>query len=648
MPIALFGTRHRAQNQHPSTAAEEASPTEASHNSVQAAPAVDRGTGKEDAAHDDARFDSMDPILKNEESASPMLQKDSQQPPQAAAVQPIEINYRELLENSTTGIFTMAADGQFVQVNLAAARILGYESPEQFLSHPPQRFNNFYVESDRGEDYMRLMKENGEVREFESRVRCLDESVIWVEENIRLVPGSKSTPLRYEGTIQDITRRKDREAQLLRHAFHDKLTGLPDRTLFLERANRCMKRRQRRPSYWFAVLFLDLDRFKIVNDSLGHVIGDQLLISTARKLESCLRPGDTVARLGGDEFGILLDDIRDVSDATHVAERILQQLATPAILDGHEIYTTSSIGIALVSNSYERPEDLLRDADVAMYRAKALGKARFAIFDSAMHADGKNLLQLEADLRHAITNHEFRVEYQPVINLASGRIEGFEAFLRWNHPQRGLVPPSQFVPVAEETGLLVGLDRWVLGEACRQMYTWQKQFPMQSLLTMSVNLSARQFSQSDLVEEIDRIVRRSSLSPRCLRLELTERSLLANPDSTEAALLELKKQGIQLSLDDFGTGYSSLSHLHRFSFDALKVDQSFISQMDNVKNDEVVRAIITIAHNLNMNVIAEGVETAEQLTRLRALDCHYGQGYLFSGPLEASAVRDLMASKPQW
>jgi diguanylate cyclase (GGDEF)-like protein len=486
------------------------------------------------------------------------------------------------------------------------------------------------------------------VREFESRVRKADGSPIWIEENVGAVRDDNGTLLRYEGTMQDISRRKERESQLLRHAFHDKLTGLPDRTLFLERVNRCLKRRGRRPNYWFAVLFLDLDRFKIVNDSLGHVIGDQLLIATARKLESCLRPGDTVARLGGDEFAVLLDDIKDISDATHVADRILTLLSTPAQLDGHEIYTTPSIGIALISSTYHHAEDLLRDADMAMYRAKALGKARYALFDSAMYADGKNLLQLETDLRHAVQKRDFRVEYQPVVNLASGSIEGFEAFLRWHHPVRGMVPPSEFVPLAEETGLLVGLDRWVLGEACRQMHSWQSQFPTLPLLTMSVNLSSRQFAQSDLIGELERIIRRSNLAPHHLRLEMTERSLLANPDAAKATLLQLKQLGVQLSLDDFGTGYSSLSHLHRFSFDALKVDHSFVSQMNDEKNAEIVSAIITIAHNLNMNVIAEGVETAEQLERLRTLNCHYGQGYLFSGPLESGAVRELLASRPQW
>jgi diguanylate cyclase (GGDEF)-like protein/PAS domain S-box-containing protein len=557
-------------------------------------------------------------------------------------------NYREMVEQSSVGFFSVTPDDRIIHTNLAMARMLGYDTVAELLQKPPQRAVDFYFDAERYEEYSRQLRENGRVREFESRVRKADGSPIWIEENVGAVRDDNGTLLRYEGTMQDISRRKERESQLLRHAFHDKLTGLPDRTLFLERVNRCLKRRGRRPNYWFAVLFLDLDRFKIVNDSLGHVIGDQLLIATARKLESCLRPGDTVARLGGDEFAVLLDDIKDISDATHVADRILTLLSTPAQLDGHEIYTTPSIGIALISSTYHHAEDLLRDADMAMYRAKALGKARYALFDSAMYADGKNLLQLETDLRHAVQKRDFRVEYQPVVNLASGSIEGFEAFLRWHHPVRGMVPPSEFVPLAEETGLLVGLDRWVLGEACRQMHSWQSQFPTLPLLTMSVNLSSRQFAQSDLIGELERIIRRSNLAPHHLRLEMTERSLLANPDAAKATLLQLKQLGVQLSLDDFGTGYSSLSHLHRFSFDALKVDHSFVSQMNDEKNAEIVSAIITIAHNLNMNVIAEGVETAEQLERLRTLNCHYGQGYLFSGPLESGAVRELLASRPQW
>jgi len=550
-------------------------------------------------------------------------------------------------ETPFTGFFECAADGRFTRVNSTLAQIFGYQTPEEFIEDISFH-SNLCPDSEREEEYSRQLKENGRVSNWELQLAKSQHSSVWVEENARTVRDESGVLLHIEGTMQDISRHKQREAELMRHAFHDKLTGLPDRALFLERVERCIKRRARRQSYWFAVLFLDLDRFKIVNDSLGHSAGDQLLIAAAQKLESSLRPGDTVARLGGDEFAILLDDIQDLNDATSVADRIQHLFSEPSNLGGHEVYTSASIGIALISRNHDRPDDLLRDADTAMYRAKAAGKARHAIFDAEMHADGKNVLQLESDLRHALNNREFYTEYQPIVSLGSGRIIGFEAFLRWQHPTRGLVPPSEFVNIAEETGLLVAIDRWVLGESCRKMAAWQAQFPAQSLLTMSVNLSSRQFVQSDLLDELERILRRAGLSPRSLRLEMTEKSLLANPDSAQQMIERLNQLGVQMSLDDFGTGYSSLAHLHRFAFNALKIDRSFIARLDDTKNEEIVRAIITIAQNLNMTVVAEGVETQQQLSRLRKMNCHCAQGYLFSDPLNGDAALDLISRNPQW
>jgi len=552
-----------------------------------------------------------------------------------------------LFETSFAGLFECSPDGEFTRVNATFAQMFGYESSAEFLKYV-FNYSALSADSEREEEYFRHLREVGEVTGWETQFYHYDKRTMWFEVNAREVRDESGTLLCIEGAAQDISRYKTREDELMRHAFHDKLTGLPDRALFLERVERCIKRRARRQDYWFAVLFLDLDRFKIVNDSLGHSAGDQLLISAARKLESSLRPGDTVARLGGDEFAILLDDINDLADATSVADRIQYLFTAPTVIEGHEVFTTASIGIALISRNHQQPNDVLRDADAAMYRAKAGGKARFAIFDAEMHADGKNVLQLEADLRQALKNREFQAKFQPIISLGSGRVVGFEAFLRWQHPTRGMVSPADFVGLAEETGLLVAIDRWMLGEACRRMASWQARFPAHTLLTMSVNMSSRQFAQSDLMDEMERILRRAGLEPRSLRLEMTEKSLLASPDATESMIKKLNALGVQISLDDFGTGYSSLAHLHRFNFDALKIDRSFITHLDDARNEEIVRAIINIAHNLNMTVVAEGVETVEQLARLRDMKCHCAQGYLFSEALDGDAVLDLISANPQW
>lgn len=443
---------------------------------------------------------------------------------------------------------------------------------------------------------------------------------------------------------QEISDRQRAEEQLIHSAFHDALTGLPNRALFIDRLEHALERAKRLEDYLFAVIFLDLDRFKIVNDSLGHMVGDQLLLAIASRIKACLRSADTVARLGGDEFTILLEDIKDVSYAKDVANRIQEELMLPFNLSGNEVFTTASIGIALSAIGYDRPEQLLRDADTAMYQAKARGKARYEVFDITMHTSAIALLQLETDLRRAIDRHEFRIHYQPIVSLFSGRINGFEALVRWQHPDRGLVSPTEFIPVAEETGLMIPIGWWVLREACRQMHVWQVQFPANPPLTISVNLSGKQFSQPDLSEQIKQILQETSLDPRTLKLEITESVIMENAESATIMLSQLQTLGVQLYMDDFGTGYSSLSYLHRFPIDILKIDRSFVSRMGvDDENLEIVRTIMTLAHNLGMNVTAEGVETAEQLALLRALKCEYGQGYLFSKPVDGEAAGALIA-----
>lgn len=448
---------------------------------------------------------------------------------------------------------------------------------------------------------------------------------------------------------QEISDRQRAEEQLTHSAFHDALTGLPNRALFMDRLGHVVECAKRREDYLFAVLFLDLDRFKIVNDSLGHMAGDQLLIAIASRIKACLRSADTLARLGGDEFTILLEDIKDVSDAKHVANRIQEELMLPFNLSGNEVFTTASIGIALSTTSYERPEQLLRDADTAMYRAKAHGKARHEVFDIAMHACAIALLHLENDLRRAIERQEFQIHYQPIISLLSDRINGFEALVRWQHPERGLLSPADFIPMTEETGLVIPIGSWVLREACRQMKVWQEQFPANPPLTISVNLSGKQFSQPGLSEQIKQILQDTRLDPYSLKLEITESVIVENAESATIMLSQLRTMGIQLYMDDFGTGYSSLSYLHRFPMDTLKIDRSFTSRIgvDN-ENWEIVQTIITLAHNLGMNVIAEGVETAAQVALLRELKCEYGQGYFFSKPVDGAQAGALIAAQHRY
>ncbi|HMF56180.1 MAG TPA: EAL domain-containing protein, partial [Pyrinomonadaceae bacterium] len=377
-----------------------------------------------------------------------------------------------------------------------------------------------------------------------------------------------------------------------------------------------------------------LDRFKVINDSLGHMVGDQLLVGIARRLEVCLRPGDTVARLGGDEFTILLEDLSDATDAIEIAQRIQRELTVPFNIGGHEVFTTTSIGIAPSSIGYDRAEDILRDADTAMYRAKMLGKNRYEVFDKAMHDRAMNLLQMETDLRRAVDRQEFFLEYQPIVELKTGKVHGFEALVRWQHPERGMISPLDFIPVAEENGLIIPLGKWVLREACQQLRRWQEQLSDNSSFNLSVNLSSRQFSQPDLVEQIAETIKETAVNPKGLKLEITESMVMENIDTAVDMLMRLRSLNVEISLDDFGTGYSSLSYLHRFPINTLKIDRSFVSRMtESSENAEIVRTIATLARSLEMDVVAEGIEKERQFEQLKALNCEYGQGYLFSEPV---------------
>lgn len=445
---------------------------------------------------------------------------------------------------------------------------------------------------------------------------------------------------------RDISERKRVEEQLLHNAFHDELTGLSNRALFMDRLKHAIALAKRQKNYLFAVLFLDLDRFKVINDSLGHIVGDQLLIAISRRLETGLRRGDLIARLGGDEFAILLEDIRDEQYAIQVAERLQKALMIPFKLSGHEIVASTSIGIALSTIGYDHPQDLLRDADTAMYHAKGTGKARYQIFDTAMHVRAVALLKIETDLRRALERQEFQLHYQPIVSLSNQKITGFEALVRWYHPERGLITPSEFIPVAEETGLIAPLGLWVLQEACRQMRKWQQKYPAANALTISVNISGKQFSQANFIAQIQRILQETQLDACHLKLEITESILMDNVESTTTTLLALKALGIQLSMDDFGTGYSSLSYLNRFPVSTLKIDRSFIQSIDvDVEKLEIIRTVVMLAQSLGMDAVAEGVETANQLAPLKDLGCESGQGYFFSKPLNSKTIEKLIESE---
>jgi diguanylate cyclase (GGDEF)-like protein len=435
-----------------------------------------------------------------------------------------------------------------------------------------------------------------------------------------------------------------------RHAaFHDALTNLPNRALLAENLKFVIERARQHRDYQFAVLFLDLDRFKNVNDSLGHSIGDQLLITMARRLESCIREVDMVARLGGDEFAILLDGIPTQAEATNMAQRIQEKLLSPFNISGHEVFTSTSIGIALSSTGYDHPENMLRDADTAMYRAKAQGKACYEVFDKGMHTHAVYLLQMENDLRRAIDREELRVYYQPIVALENGQLSGFEALIRWQHPERGFINPADFIPLAEDTGLIVPLGLWILKRACQQLRQWQWHSPANRSLFMSVNLSGKQVAVPSLVSDIKKILDETSIDPKHLKLEITESAVMENAEMAARLLKRLKALGVQLSIDDFGTGYSSLSYLHRFPVNTLKIDRSFVGRIgEAAENIEIVRTVISLAENMGMEVVAEGVETLSQLTQLRKLKCQFGQGYLFSRPVDAASVSDWISKKPHW
>ena len=507
-----------------------------------------------------------------------------------------------------------------------------------------------WLEKIHPEDYKNVSMEldahiQGKTKHFQNEHRILHSGgeYRWVLIRGLAVRDGKGKACRIAGSLTDITDRKRFEEKLAHDAFHDALTGLPNRKRLLQRIERSMLRASRSANNNFAVLFIDLDRFKTINDSLGHQAGDELLLKISDKLLNLIRPSDMVARLGGDEFVVLIENVKEPKRANRIAERILRDLQKPTKINEQKIHIGASIGIAFSSANYEKPEDLLRDADLAMYRAKVKGKGRYETFDSKLRSGAVSLLQTEIDLRRAIERGEFILNYQPIVSLNSDDIVGFESLIRWNHPTRGLVAPDNFISVAEDTGLILPIGKWVIRESCRQMREWQEQFTAADSMIINVNLSARQLESKDLVEQIVLILNETGLNANCLKLEITESAIMNNAEEAVATVVALRKMGVRVSIDDFGTGYSSLSYLHRFPINTLKIDRSFVSRIGNAdEHAEIIRTIITLAFNLGIDVVAEGVENIEQLDFLRQMNCNFGQGFYYSRPVNGLSAAEMI------
>ena len=676
--------------------------------------------------------------------------------------------YRSLFNNSLEGIFFTTPDGRYLDVNSTLARIYGFATPQELINHFRDIKHQLYVTPDRRDEFVLTLARDNKVIGFESQVRKRNGEIIWISENARAVYDNMGNISYYEGTVMDITARKEAELELeiqrayfsqlfanspqaiviidtqrnvvncnygfeqlfgyravdiigfgmralivpedlmvecenlrkailngetvqcetqRRHcngtlipvdmigfsirvgqsingiiyiyqdiserkafedqithqAFHDALTGLPNRSLFGERLQRALERARRRPELYYAVLMIDLNKFKAINDSLGHPAGDQLLIHVAKRLSVCVRSVDTVARLGGDEFAIILEEFTARNELLKVTRRMHSILCEPLSLYGSDITPGASIGIVPQITDYSSSEEVLRDADIAMYRAKQQGKG-IVLFDKRMHQELVESISLEAELREVLASDGLILHYQPIVSVTDECLQGFEGLVRWNHPLRGMVPPDRFIPLAEETGLIVDLGKWVISEACRTLKSWQETIDGATGLTMSVNVSCRQFAKPGLVEHVTEVLEQHQLNPHCLKLEVTESVLIHDVNRAIDELNRLRALGVQIAIDDFGTGYSSLAYLRRMPIDHLKIDRSFISGLaDGIKeNDQIVRSIISLARSLGLGVIAEGVESREQLEWLRTLNCDRAQGFMFSRPVDTAKAKDII------
>ncbi|GAB6039025.1 hypothetical protein JCM15519_35840 [Fundidesulfovibrio butyratiphilus] len=549
-----------------------------------------------------------------------------------------EDKYRGIFDNAIEGIFQVDTNGRVVSANPAMARILGYESPESLMADERGFVEILFGGPNRAEKFLRMLKDHRALQGYEFQTRRLSGQALWGAVNAHLVDSKDDLGLYFEGTLEDVSEHKRFEEQLLHQSLHDALTGLPNRALFTDRLAQAISRSSRLGTF-FAVLYLDVDRFKVINDSLSHALGDQFLVKLAERLRGLIRDADTLARMGGDEFAIITERVGNLSGAIGVAERILEEMRKPFQVDEREIYSTVSIGILCCSGFCGNAEELLRDVDLTMYRAKSMGKACYQVFDNDMHEQAVEMLTMETEFRRALSRGEFVLHYQPIVDVNTGKATCCEALVRWLHPEKGLVPPAAFIPLAEESGLIVPLGWRVLQEACAQLAVWQKRYRMREPFSMSVNISARQFQQLDLVDKLRDLLSTASVEPGTLELELTESIIMEKGPDAIGRLEEFKRLGVKLFVDDFGTGYSSLSYLHRFPIDMLKIDRSFIMEIDATGGHvEIVRAIAGLGRNLGLGVIAEGVETKAQLDVVRALGCQLAQGYYFSKPLPAAEM----------
>ncbi len=556
------------------------------------------------------------------------------------ALRESEERYALAARGANDGLWDWDLRTNLVYYSIRWKTMLGYD--EKNISGYPEEWFRRVHPDDRGEVEAKIAAHlSGRSEHFESEYRIIhkDGMYRWVLNRGLAIRDQEGHAYRMAGSQTDITSKKTVDDQLVYNAFHDALTGLPNRALFMDRLQHIITVSKRRPNEVYAVLFLDMDRFKIINDSLGHTVGDQILVVMGQKLSECLRPGDTVARLGGDEFAVLLHNINEVKDAVEVAERIHHKLSAPLLVKENEVFSSVSIGIAMSSEHYERPEQALRDADIAMYQAKARGSACHEIFDPKMHANILDRLQLEADMRGALDHKEFVLFYQPIIDLKTRQLIAFEALVRWNHPTRGLIYPLEFIPMAEENGLINTIGEWILRESCHELRVLQDRYPEQPPLKMSVNISGKQFMQGDLAGKVSAIITETGIDAHTLALELTESMIMENVDTAIETMQQLRRMGVQIHIDDFGTGYSSLSYLHRFPIDAIKIDRSFIKKLSaDGKNKEIIQSILSLAAGMHFDVIAEGVEMNHQLVNMQNMQCQFGQGFLISVPMEPGAI----------
>lgn len=566
-----------------------------------------------------------------------------------AALKESEERYALAVDGASDGIWDWNLDARTVYLSPRWKRMLGYDEGE--IGDGIQEWFGRVHPDDRAQLHSEMAAHlSGSTPQFESEHRIMTRQQVyrWVFARGVAVRRADGTPYRMAGSLSDIHSRKISEEQIIRGSLHDSLTGLPNRTLLKDRLHQQVRYAERHEGYLFAILFIDLDYFKLVNDSLGHMRADQLLVAAGQRLQNNLRPGDTVARFGGDEFVIMLVDIADVSIAVAVAERIQADFTRPFCVDGEEVFTTLSVGIVVYESHHSSPDEILRDADTAMYMAKQRGGAGHVVYGRQMGSDASLQLQLRTELRRAVAAFAFHVRYQPIVNLQDGRISGFEVLLRWNHPTRGMVAPSDFIPAAESTGLIIPLGYWTIRQACAQAATWRNAGGSDNPVTISVNLSARQLQRADFLPQLLEILDGSGLNSSLLKLELTESTLFGQSEQALRALEGVRQAGIQMHIDDFGTGYSSLNYLSRLPVSALKVDRGFVKEIGlDEGSTKIIRGVVTLAHSLGIDVIAEGIETGQQLEMLRdELKCDYGQGFYFAPAVSAAEATELLDSQP--